>query len=184
MHLYANKPVPLPKTFTEEHWKKMPSFFTGQNFGRGRFCKRYNTPEKYQHHMKNTYQMATEVDTAIGNIMEVMEEQGVIAENTSKIQTIQTENTSKIQEETTLRSALVTVSKDATDEVLPSPPTMEEKKPQEVETVRVPEEASEESEYLAGSIRRSSQRLAPVTPKGERPSCVPQTRRQEECFGA
>jgi arylsulfatase len=78
MHLYADKPVPLPKTYTEEHWKKMPSFFTGQNFGRGRFCKRYNTPEKYQHHMKNTYRMATEVDTAIGNIMEVMKEQGVI----------------------------------------------------------------------------------------------------------
>jgi arylsulfatase len=75
--LYEDQPVPLPKTFTEEHWKQLPPFFNDENFGRGRFRNRYDTPEIHQVMMKKLYRMATEVDAACGNIIQVLKEQGV-----------------------------------------------------------------------------------------------------------
>jgi arylsulfatase len=74
MHLYQEKDVPLPKTYTEEHWKALPKFFDQYNFGRARFMHRYKTHDMYQHHMKNTYRMVTEVDTACGRIMDYLNE--------------------------------------------------------------------------------------------------------------
>jgi arylsulfatase len=75
--LYEDQPVPLPKTFTEQHWKQLPPFFNDENFGRGRFRNRYDTPETHQIMMKKLYRMATEVDAACGNIIQVLKEQGV-----------------------------------------------------------------------------------------------------------
>ena len=79
MNLYTDKPVPIPKTMTDEHWNKMPSFFhNGNNFGHSRYGKRYKTPELYQHHMKNTLRMASEVDTACGKMIEELRRQGIL----------------------------------------------------------------------------------------------------------
>jgi arylsulfatase len=76
--LYVEEPVPIPKTLTEEHWKKLPPFFDDRNVGRGRFRGRYDTPELYQENMKKLYRMATEVDAACGKIMTMLKEQGVM----------------------------------------------------------------------------------------------------------
>jgi arylsulfatase len=72
--LYADDPVPLPKTYTQEHWEKTPYFINENNEGRRRFNSRYQTDEMYQHHMKNTCRMVTEVDTACGNIIRRLKE--------------------------------------------------------------------------------------------------------------
>lgn len=77
MNLYVDDDVPIPKTFTEKHWEELPYFINEQNVGRARFRPRYGTPELYQHHMKNTCRMVTEVDTAIGNVIKVLKEQNV-----------------------------------------------------------------------------------------------------------
>ena len=53
MPLYATQTVPIPKTATEQHFQDLPYFFrNGHNFGRGRWQKRYSTPELYQKMMK------------------------------------------------------------------------------------------------------------------------------------
>jgi arylsulfatase len=78
MHLYANDTVPIPITATEEHLARLPPFLQRkQNYGRGRWSKRYGTPDKYQHMMKQTYRMATEVDTACGKVVTELKKQGV-----------------------------------------------------------------------------------------------------------
>ncbi|KAL7542537.1 hypothetical protein ACHAXR_012131 [Thalassiosira sp. AJA248-18] len=59
MWMYKEEPVPIPKTMSERHWKDMPHFFNEENLGRSRFRMRYETPEMYQHMMKNTLRMAT-----------------------------------------------------------------------------------------------------------------------------
>jgi len=77
--LYRNSSVPIPKTATEEHFEAMPEFLQNPaNVGRGRWMNRYSTPEMYQAMMKKTYRMITEVDTAIGNVVRKLEEQGAL----------------------------------------------------------------------------------------------------------
>jgi len=77
--LYQNATVPVPKTATHEHFLKLPPFLQHpQNEARVRWNWRYKTPELYQEMMKKTYRMATEVDTAVGNILEKLREQNVL----------------------------------------------------------------------------------------------------------
>ena len=78
LDLYSNDPVPIPKTMSEKHWKDLPYFFNDENLARTRFFQRYNTSDMYQHHMKNTLRMATEVDTACGNILAKLKQQNIL----------------------------------------------------------------------------------------------------------
>jgi arylsulfatase len=72
MNLYQKKDVPLPKTYTQEHWEQLPPFMDDRNVGRSRFMERYSNHSQYQHHMKNTYRMVTEVDAACGRILDYL----------------------------------------------------------------------------------------------------------------
>ncbi len=74
--LYNDTTVPTPKTATQEAWEAMPPFFDDRNEGRTRWKWRFDTPEKFQSMMKNYYRMATEVDTAAGNIIAEIKRQG------------------------------------------------------------------------------------------------------------
>ena len=74
---YANSTIPVPKTATEEHWKRMPWFFTESNEGRKRWRLRYDTAEHYQVTMKRYYRMATEVDDVVGAVIKELKRQGV-----------------------------------------------------------------------------------------------------------
>jgi arylsulfatase len=82
MSLYTDAPVPLPPTYSAElNYTALPPFFNHRNFGRGRFLGRYDTPDNYQYSMKQLYRMATEVDTACGNIIQQLKDDNVY-ENT------------------------------------------------------------------------------------------------------
>ncbi|HYG75531.1 MAG TPA: sulfatase [Planctomycetota bacterium] len=80
--LYVNDTVPVPKTATDEHFKRLPPFVGNEkNEGRRRWRLRFDTPEKYQEYMKNYYRLATEVDTVVGRVIAELKAQGAL-ENT------------------------------------------------------------------------------------------------------
>jgi hypothetical protein len=77
MSLYANDTIPNAVTNTQKDWDELPWFFENRNEGRGRWKNRYDVPERYQVSMKNYYRMATEVDTACGQVIAELKKQGV-----------------------------------------------------------------------------------------------------------
>ncbi|MEP2776089.1 MAG: sulfatase [Luteolibacter sp.] len=78
MSLYEDVKIPVPKTATEEAFRKLPDFLaTEKNEGRRRWHWRFDTPEKYQTMMKNYYRLATEVDATCGRIIAELKEQGL-----------------------------------------------------------------------------------------------------------
>lgn len=79
---YRNTVIPIPKTATEEALKALPPFISSEeNEGRNRWHWRFDSPEKYQRYMKAYYRMLTEMDLAIGKIIQELKAQGVY-ENT------------------------------------------------------------------------------------------------------
>jgi arylsulfatase len=82
MSLYEDVTIPLPKTATNEAFRKLPPFIANEkNEGRNRWHWRFDTPEKYQTMMKNYYRLATEVDATCGRVLAELEKQG-LRENT------------------------------------------------------------------------------------------------------
>ncbi len=77
--LYKDVTIPVPKTSTDEYFKRLPPFIANeQNEGRVRYHWRFDTPEKYQTMMKNYYRLATEVDTTCGRVVEALRQQGIL----------------------------------------------------------------------------------------------------------
>jgi arylsulfatase A-like enzyme len=77
--LYRDVAIPVPKTATDEAFRKLPPFIANEkNEGRVRWHWRFDTPEKYQEMMKNYYRLATEVDTTCGRVIEELKKQGVL----------------------------------------------------------------------------------------------------------
>lgn len=81
MNMYADDEIPIPPTGTESAWKKMPYFFNEKNYGRIRWHWRFENYTQHQVMMKNYYRMATEVDSAIGMIIDELKRQNAY-ENT------------------------------------------------------------------------------------------------------
>lgn len=82
MGLYEDVTIPLPKTATDEAFRKLPPFLANEkNEGRNRWHWRFDTPEKYQTMMKNYYRLASEVDATCGKVLAELEKQG-LRENT------------------------------------------------------------------------------------------------------
>jgi hypothetical protein len=73
---YNNMKIPTPKTNSQSHWKRMPYFFKENNEGRNRYRNRFDR-RNYQQNIKDLYRMATEVDYAVGQILETLKQQGV-----------------------------------------------------------------------------------------------------------
>jgi arylsulfatase len=79
---YQNISIPVPKTSTQEALNALPPFISNEkNGGRIRWHWRFDTPEKYQRYMKAYYRLVTDVDVAVGRIMEELKAEGVY-ENT------------------------------------------------------------------------------------------------------
>jgi arylsulfatase A-like enzyme len=79
MALYNDVTVPVPKTATDEHFKRLPPFVAHEkNEGRKRWHWRFDTPERYQEYMKNYYRLATEVDSVCGKVIEELRKQGAL----------------------------------------------------------------------------------------------------------
>lgn len=75
---YQNTVIPVPETAEEKYIKALPPFISSEeNEGRRRWHWRFDTPEKYQLMMKAYYRMLTEMDMAIGKIVEELKAQGV-----------------------------------------------------------------------------------------------------------
>jgi len=82
MELYKDITVPIPKTATEEAFRKLPAFLSNEETeSRVRWRWRFDTPEKYQSMMKNYYRLATEVDTTCGRVLAQLQKDGLL-ENT------------------------------------------------------------------------------------------------------
>ncbi|MGJ8655682.1 MAG: sulfatase family protein [Akkermansiaceae bacterium] len=78
MKLFTDVDIPIPKTATEEAFRKLPEFVaTEKNEGRKRWHWRFDTPEKYQTMMKNYYRLAHEVDSTCGKVIAELKRQGV-----------------------------------------------------------------------------------------------------------
>ncbi len=68
--------IPVPKTATEEHYQQLPEFLIkGNNEGRTRWLNRFE-PKDFQKNIKDMYAMATEVDAAIGAIIDKIKSLG------------------------------------------------------------------------------------------------------------
>jgi len=79
MTLYRDITIPVPKTATPEHFRRLPPFIANEkNEGRVRWHWRFDTPEKYQTMMKNYYRLATEVDATCGRVLAELRKQGVL----------------------------------------------------------------------------------------------------------
>jgi len=69
--------IPPPQTATEEHWNQLPDFLRQDgNEGRTRWKKRFE-PKDFQKNIKDMYAMATEVDQAVGAIIDEIKRLGV-----------------------------------------------------------------------------------------------------------
>jgi arylsulfatase len=79
MKLYEDVTIPVPRTMTDAHFKRLPPFVGNEkNEGRNRWHWRFDTPEKYQTMMKNYYRLATEVDATCGRVIDELRRQGVL----------------------------------------------------------------------------------------------------------
>lgn len=82
MSLYKDVAVPIPKTATPDHFRKLPPFIANDNNeSRNRWHWRFDTPERYQEYMKNYYRLATEVDSTCEAVLAELKKQCVL-ENT------------------------------------------------------------------------------------------------------
>ena len=79
---YAGVRVPPSPLGDEQHLRALPPFLSSEsNEGRVRFKWRFDTPERYQEYMIRYYRLITEVDAAIGRLVDELRAQGVY-ENT------------------------------------------------------------------------------------------------------
>ncbi len=79
MSLYKDATIPVPKTATDEAFRKLPPFLGNEkNESRVRFHWRFDTPEKYQEMMKNYYRLASEVDATCGRVLAELNKQGLL----------------------------------------------------------------------------------------------------------
>jgi arylsulfatase len=77
MELYKDVTIPLPKTATDAHFRRLPEFLAKEDIeSRRRWHWRFDTPERYQTYMKNYYRLATEVDSTCGRIIAELKKQG------------------------------------------------------------------------------------------------------------
>jgi arylsulfatase len=71
--------VPIPKTATDAHFRKLPPFIANEkNEGRRRWHWRFDTPERYQEYMKNYFRLASEVDATCGRVLALLKQQGAL----------------------------------------------------------------------------------------------------------
>ena len=74
---YQDIEIPMPVTSTPQHYYSLPPFIANEKCeSRVRWHWRFDSPEKYQKYMKAYYRMVTEIDLAVGEIIEKLKEQG------------------------------------------------------------------------------------------------------------
>ena len=77
--LYADAKIPVPKTATDDHLRRLPPFLSADaSESRKRWAVRFDTAEKYQQSMKAYYRLVSEVDAACGRILDELREQKLL----------------------------------------------------------------------------------------------------------
>lgn len=75
---YEGVTIPRSPLATDEYLAALPPFLAGPaNEGRIRWAWRFDTPERYQTYMTNYYRLITELDQAVGRIVDELKAQGV-----------------------------------------------------------------------------------------------------------
>ncbi len=75
---YAGVQIPVSPLQDTKYLKALPPFLAQpSNEGRIRFHWRFDTPQRYQQYMINYYRLITEVDEAVGRIVDELKHQGV-----------------------------------------------------------------------------------------------------------
>jgi arylsulfatase A-like enzyme len=75
---YENVEVPPPLLGDPKYLAALPPFLSADaNEGRVRFKWRFDTPERYQEYMIRYFRLITEVDLAVGRIVDELKRQGV-----------------------------------------------------------------------------------------------------------
>ena len=64
----------------QESRERLPALFKEHNEARNRFRHRFDTPEKYDHMLKNYYRLITGIDTACKAVWKELEAQGILNE--------------------------------------------------------------------------------------------------------
>lgn len=80
MSLFADVPMPIPRTYSDEAFQAMPEFIRVSE-GRIRERKLHGSPEAYQEFVRNYLRLVAGVDRSVGKIRKVLEDLG-LAENT------------------------------------------------------------------------------------------------------
>src|SRR6185436_1418206 len=76
--LYEGVPIPRPLRGDPKYMAALPPFLSNEaNEGRVRYHWRFDTPESYQAYMTRYYRLITEVDHAVGRIVDELTAQGV-----------------------------------------------------------------------------------------------------------
>jgi arylsulfatase len=76
--LYEGVKVPPSPLGDAKYLRALPPFLSGEsNEGRIRFKWRFDTPERYQEYMIRYYRLITEVDAAVGRLVDELKAQGV-----------------------------------------------------------------------------------------------------------
>lgn len=79
---YEGKTIPESDLMDDSFLKALPPFLSQpSNEGRVRFHWRFDTPDRYQQYMTNYFRLITEVDQAVGDLIQTLKKQGVY-ENT------------------------------------------------------------------------------------------------------
>jgi arylsulfatase A-like enzyme len=75
--LYAGVTIPPPLRGDPKYRAALPAFLSSEaNEGRVRYHWRFDTPESYQAYMTRYYRLLTELDAAVGRIVDELEAQG------------------------------------------------------------------------------------------------------------
>jgi arylsulfatase A-like enzyme len=74
-HLYTDMTMPLPKLHDRSIFESQPEFMRN-SIHNDRFKWRWDTPEKYQHNMRNYLRMASGIDFAVGRVMDTLKAKG------------------------------------------------------------------------------------------------------------
>jgi arylsulfatase A-like enzyme len=73
--LYRDVEMPVPSTATEAHYRALPEFLH-ESEGRRRWELQFKTPEMYQRSVKGYYRLITEVDRAVGTLVDALSKRG------------------------------------------------------------------------------------------------------------
>ena len=76
---YEDVTIPVPAEADESYLRALPEFIQADaNEGRVRWRWRFDTPERYQEYMTNYFRLITEIDEAVGRIVDELAHQGVL----------------------------------------------------------------------------------------------------------